>query len=200
MALTIGAIGVGSPAQASVAQGYIAGAGVLTDDWGDEGTISATTRNHSNAVWLWQVILIADGYLTSIDDVDCWFGERTTAATIRWQRARGLTADGKVGPNTFGRAERRHLTAANSRLGATFSLTHSQRAAEQEFQQCWSSTGYAERAWSDQGRPARLNSCCSRGLRLWVSRRWATRSSTPAALSLPEASARIVARRRAAVR
>jgi peptidoglycan hydrolase-like protein with peptidoglycan-binding domain len=105
MALAIGAIGVGSPAQASVAQGYIAGAGVLTDDWGDEGTISATTRNHSNAVWLWQVVLIADGYLTSIDDIDCRFGERTTAATIRWQRARGLEADGKVGPNTFGRAD-----------------------------------------------------------------------------------------------
>src|ERR1043165_5865884 len=68
-------------AQATVAQGYLVGAGVLTDDWGDEGPISATTRNHSNVVFIWQAILYADGYLTKSSDVDCWFGDTTKAAT-----------------------------------------------------------------------------------------------------------------------
>src|SRR3954470_6327538 len=96
VALTLGAIGVGSPAQASVGQGYIAGTGVLTDDWGDEGPISATIRNHSNAVWLWQAVLYADGYLTSISQLDCRFGETTKAATKRWQTAHHLGDDGEV--------------------------------------------------------------------------------------------------------
>ncbi|GAA3599715.1 hypothetical protein GCM10022223_14010 [Kineosporia mesophila] len=106
VALALGTVGIGSPAQASVAQGYVAGAGVLTDDWGDEGTISATTRNHSNAVFLWQAVLFADGYLTSTSQLDCWFGDTTKAATKRWQDDHNLAdVDGIVGPATFGKAD-----------------------------------------------------------------------------------------------
>ncbi|MDP9830189.1 peptidoglycan-binding domain-containing protein [Kineosporia succinea] len=102
--LALGTVGGAAPAQASVAQGYIAGSGVLTDDWGDEGTISATVRSHSNAVMLWQSVLVSDGYLT-IYDADCWFGADTKAATKKWQDDHGLEADGSVGPLTFGKAD-----------------------------------------------------------------------------------------------
>ncbi|WP_285596653.1 peptidoglycan-binding domain-containing protein [Kineosporia sp. NBRC 101731] len=106
VALALGTFGAASPAQASVSQGYIAGAGVVTDDWGDEGTISASVRSHSNAVFLWQAVLVSDGYLTP-SDADCWFGSDTTAATKKWQNDHGVDDDGSVGPLTFGKADDR---------------------------------------------------------------------------------------------
>ncbi|MFI2711605.1 peptidoglycan-binding protein [Micromonospora sp. NPDC018662] len=96
------------PASASVSQGYIAGSGTWTDDWGDEGPVSASTRSHSNVVAMWQMILWADGYLAR-SDVDCRFGPATTAATKQWQSDRGLVSDGVVGSKT--------LTRAATRLG-----------------------------------------------------------------------------------
>ncbi|GLY28801.1 hypothetical protein Kisp02_21660 [Kineosporia sp. NBRC 101731] len=106
MALTAAAFSIASPAQASVAQGYVMGSGAVNDDWGDEGTISSTTRNHNNVVYLWQTVLASDGYLSS-SQVDCWFGANTKAATERWQRDHGVEVDGAVGPETFGRADDR---------------------------------------------------------------------------------------------
>ncbi|SIN43198.1 peptidoglycan-binding domain-containing protein [Micromonospora cremea] len=100
--LTISAV----PASASVNQGYVAGSGTWTDDWGDEGAISASTRSHSNVVAMWQMILWADGYLAR-SGVDCRFGPVTTAATKKWQSARGLVSDGVVGPRTLARAATR---------------------------------------------------------------------------------------------
>jgi len=94
-----------SMAQASVAQGVIAGSGVVTDDFGDEGTLSRNSPyNKSNAVGLWQTILEAEHLLDS-DDVDCQFGPTTEAATKSYQRRFGLTADGLVGPNTWSKAD-----------------------------------------------------------------------------------------------
>lgn len=46
----------------------------------------------------WQTQLVRDAYLVSTDGV---FGPKTDAATKGWQTARGLTADGKVGPKTL---------------------------------------------------------------------------------------------------
>ena len=53
---------------------------------------------------------------------------------------------------------------------------------------------------ADQGSLARSNSCCSRGRRRWVSRSSAMKASTSAACSVPAASRRILASRRAADR
>ncbi|GIM97324.1 peptidoglycan-binding domain-containing protein [Paractinoplanes toevensis] len=91
------------PAYANTAAGYISGAGVVTDDLNDEGTLSTSVNNFNGAVWLWQSILIADGFL-STSGRDCQFGAGTKAATKLWQAAHGLTgsdADGVVGPKTF---------------------------------------------------------------------------------------------------
>jgi peptidoglycan hydrolase-like protein with peptidoglycan-binding domain len=37
--------------------------------------------------------------------LSCRFGTATKNATKKWQKAHGLTADGKVGPKTFGKAD-----------------------------------------------------------------------------------------------
>ncbi|PWR08119.1 hypothetical protein DKT68_16910 [Micromonospora acroterricola] len=95
-----------APASASVSQGYVAGSGTWTDDWGDEGPISASTRRYNNVVAMWQMILWADGYLAR-SGVDCRFGSATTAATKKWQSARGLVSDGVVGPRTLAKAATR---------------------------------------------------------------------------------------------
>ncbi|MET0423277.1 MAG: peptidoglycan-binding domain-containing protein [Actinoplanes sp.] len=102
---TLGVIGAwASPASASVSQGYIAGSGVLTDDWGDEGPISTTKRAYSGATLVWQHVLQADGFLGSSGD-DCRFGPNTDSATRAWQRWKNLDDDGEVGPLTFGKAD-----------------------------------------------------------------------------------------------
>jgi len=82
----------------------IHGGGAFTDDLGDEGILSTTTNTPSNAVCVWQEILLADGYLGTAD-VDGSFGPRTEAATKSRQSSRGLAADGSVGKNTFGAAD-----------------------------------------------------------------------------------------------
>ncbi|MEU0970521.1 peptidoglycan-binding domain-containing protein [Streptomyces sp. NPDC005917] len=106
LALAIGSgLALGPTASATASHGYLDGAGsTLTDDWGDEGTLSTTSYAHSNLAAAWQGILYADGYL-SASGIDCRFGTATKNATIKWQRARGLVADGKVGPKTFGKAD-----------------------------------------------------------------------------------------------
>ncbi|MFG2109168.1 peptidoglycan-binding domain-containing protein [Micromonospora chersina] len=104
---TFGTLAISAaPSSASVSQGYVAGSGTWTDDWGDEGPISASTRSHNNVVAMWQMILWADGYLAR-SGVDCRFGPVTTAATKKWQSARGLVSDGVVGPKTLARAATR---------------------------------------------------------------------------------------------
>jgi hypothetical protein len=91
------------PAYANTSSGYISGSGVVTDDLNDEGTLSTTQHNFNGAVWLWQSILIADGYLTTAGR-DCQFGAGTKAATKLWQTAHDLDDDGVVGPKTFAAA------------------------------------------------------------------------------------------------
>lgn len=104
-------LGLVAPAHASVSQGFIAGAGVVTDDFGDEGTLSQSQHANSYATGLWQAILWADGAIesngTTYDDVDidCQFGPNTAAATRNWQSMHGVGVDGIVGPQTFGRAD-----------------------------------------------------------------------------------------------
>ncbi|MFI1769458.1 peptidoglycan-binding protein [Streptomyces sp. NPDC020800] len=92
-----------TPASANTSLGYVSGSGDWTDDWWDEGPISASSYSYSNAAAMWQTILWADGYL-SYSGIDCRFGSGTTSATKSWQSNHGLTADGIVGPNTLKKA------------------------------------------------------------------------------------------------
>jgi putative peptidoglycan binding protein len=59
-----------------------------------QGSQGQTVRN-------WQGLLCAMGRTVKIDGS---FGADTTAKTINWQKAAGLTGDGVVGPKTWGRA------------------------------------------------------------------------------------------------
>lgn len=113
-----------TPAQASVSQGYIKGVAPVNDDWGDEGPLSRTQHANSGATGLWQVVLYTYGYLASTD-IDCQFGPKTEAATKSWQQAHGLTADGIVGPATFGRADNDLIVS-----GGTLYYYGSRRAVE----------------------------------------------------------------------
>ncbi|MFE9657091.1 peptidoglycan-binding protein [Micromonospora sp. NPDC006431] len=105
-AVMLGAFGGAAPAAASASAGYISGVDAVTDDWGDEGTLSTTSYANSSAAGLWQQVLVADGLMSNLD-VDCSFGPKTEAATKTWQSRNGLTADGRVGPLTFGKADNR---------------------------------------------------------------------------------------------
>ena len=82
------------------------GSGTLSGDWDNEGVNNVSTYRVSNVTCLWQQILSADGYL-DLSDVDGIFGDRTHAATVSWQRARGLTADGSVGRLSWAKAGNR---------------------------------------------------------------------------------------------
>ena len=93
---------------------YIWGEGTLTGDWDDEGVVNVSTHRVSNVTCLWQMILSADGYL-SLSEVDGIFGDRTHAATVRWQRDRGLTPDGSAGRESWAKAgDRLHDTGAEA--------------------------------------------------------------------------------------
>lgn len=61
----------------------------------------------SDITGVWQAILWADGYLGKCGSsgVDGRFGTGTKNATYSWQGGRGLTADGIVGSNTWGKAD-----------------------------------------------------------------------------------------------
>ncbi|MEV6966433.1 peptidoglycan-binding protein [Hamadaea sp. NPDC051192] len=102
---------IAAPAQANTSEGFIAGAGAIKNDFGDEGVLSSSSHRFSGATLLWQWILWADGTKESdgttfdVADVDCDFGPNTTATTRNWQRDHGVGVDGVVGTETFGRAD-----------------------------------------------------------------------------------------------
>ncbi|MGH1565146.1 peptidoglycan-binding domain-containing protein [Mumia sp. DW29H23] len=109
-ALALGLIvGLAGPAAADGSysgRAYVYGAGTVTDDFGDEGVVSQATNRVSNATCLWQTILWANGYLPS-SGIDGAFGAQTAAATEKYQRDKGLTADGSAGRNTWSKADSR---------------------------------------------------------------------------------------------
>ncbi|MDX3098989.1 peptidoglycan-binding protein [Streptomyces sp. ME19-03-3] len=82
---------------------YVYGDGAWSDDWGNEGVVDTNTNRTSNATCLWQMVLWADGYLSSSGD-DGDFGSQTKTATANWQSAHGLTADGSAGKASWSRA------------------------------------------------------------------------------------------------
>ncbi|MFI6874958.1 peptidoglycan-binding protein [Streptomyces sp. NPDC050400] len=114
-----------SPASAKISDGYVRGYDAYAGDWADEGPISTTERSVSNAVCLWQTILWAnhateiDGTYFDLGDVDGHFGANTKRATQQLQAKWGLAdswgeADGRVGPNTFGKADDRLVKGGGS--------------------------------------------------------------------------------------
>jgi hypothetical protein len=105
--------------QASVSEGFVAGAGVVTDDFGDEGPVDTTSHSSSLAAGMWQAILYADGAQeqdgTPFDtsDIDCQFGGNTKTATKDWQGTHGADVDGSAGPMTLGIADNRLAICTN---------------------------------------------------------------------------------------
>ncbi|MFF3257291.1 peptidoglycan-binding protein [Actinacidiphila glaucinigra] len=83
---------------------YVYGAGAWSDDWGNEGVVDTNTNRTSNATCLWQMVLWANGYLSSNSDIDGDFGSGTKTATANWQSASGLTADGSAGKASWSHA------------------------------------------------------------------------------------------------
>lgn len=94
-----------APAHASAAQQVIAGGGDVTDDFGDEATLSRYGQyRHSNAVALWQWILKIEGLYSGA--IDCDFGPATQSATVAFQTRYQLSSkDGIVGLQTWTRAD-----------------------------------------------------------------------------------------------
>lgn len=81
--------------------------------WEDEllASIPVIAKNSANAqaVRNWQGLLVARGYDLGTtgarhDGIDGGFGEATDTATRAFQKAKGLTVDGTVGPATYGAA------------------------------------------------------------------------------------------------
>lgn len=84
-----------------------AAADQIVGGWEDNHTICyGCSVSQGNLVALWQSIL--NSSVSGLGDcyyfVDGYFGPNTAAATRRWQAARGLVADGIVGPQTWSKA------------------------------------------------------------------------------------------------
>jgi hypothetical protein len=72
----------------------------------DQVCISSPCVSRGNLIGAWQSILWADGYLDKCgtSGIDGVFGSHTKSATKSWQSAHRLSADGVVGPLTWGAA------------------------------------------------------------------------------------------------
>jgi peptidoglycan hydrolase-like protein with peptidoglycan-binding domain len=106
---------------------FVDGDGTLTDDWGEQfGELGNSlcygcgNSNNTDIVVLWQSILAAEELLT-LGDIDGQFGPKTRDATIAWQKRYELSADGKVGDATWGKADDRLSWQTNSMAGYTAS-------------------------------------------------------------------------------
>ena len=104
-------IGLGASDIGVTASAYVDGALTVKDDWGDNvdgigGSLCNGCANSHNtdAVVLWQSILVAEGML-ALGDIDGDFGTKTTNATKIWQSKYGLDNDGSVGDLTWGTAD-----------------------------------------------------------------------------------------------
>lgn len=125
-----------SPASAKMSDGYVRGYDVFRGDWSDEGVFGFRLNSVSNAVCLWQAILWAEGATeengSAFDrsDIDGHFGTNTQYATKKLQVDWGLAdnfgeADGRVGGNTFGKADDYLVKSGGSEeRGDTLFLTY----------------------------------------------------------------------------
>lgn len=87
----------------------------LDNDWSASGHLLCMASNQGcsghaytgGTVAAWQRVLYADYYIANCGSmgIDGRFGQYTHDATKRWQEDWGLTVDGQVGPQTWGRAD-----------------------------------------------------------------------------------------------
>jgi hypothetical protein len=111
--VALGGFATAGTAQASEDTGVTDGSGNTTNDWGDEGTLQKD--DVSNAVILWQTVLVADGatFKNSAgaqvsfteNHISGEFDARTVSATKDWQKDRGLTQTGKANGASFSVAD-----------------------------------------------------------------------------------------------
>lgn len=66
-----------------------------------DAVVTVRQRDKSNLVWLIQAILICSGVSVGTDGADGKFGSQTLAGVKNFQRSKGLTVDGIVGPHTW---------------------------------------------------------------------------------------------------
>ena len=105
----VGALALGLVCTAGTSPGggsCLRGGGAPADDWRTAGPLQEGRTRPSDLVGLWQGVLWADGYLTK-SQVTCGYDATTVAATRTWQSNHRLSADGIVGPATFGAAGER---------------------------------------------------------------------------------------------
>lgn len=126
MAAALATVLATAPAQAAYSQNsgaysttFVDGAGKLTDDFGDHFDELGNSLCHgcgessnTDIVVLWQSILVAEDLL-DFGDIDGQFGPGTRDATIAWQKRYDLGADGKVGDNTWSKADDRLVWLSN---------------------------------------------------------------------------------------
>lgn len=77
------------------------------------GTALLKKGSKGDAVRAWQAILRLDGYTSSVV-VDGDYGDKTKASTVDWQKKRGLTGDGEVGPKTRAKIGTQPIAAPSS--------------------------------------------------------------------------------------
>ncbi|CAL9353465.1 peptidoglycan-binding domain-containing protein [Streptomyces griseomycini] len=109
----LGGFAATGAAHASEDTGVVDGSGKTRNDWGDEGTLQK--GDESNAVALWQTVLMADGaywkdsggtlHQFTEDDISGEYDSRTVSATKYWQKSRGLSQTGKANPKCFSHAD-----------------------------------------------------------------------------------------------
>lgn len=90
---------------------FVDGGDALTDDWGDHyGELGNSLCNgcadsyNTDLVMMWQAILFAEGFLAK-SGIDGQFGPKTADATRLWQDRYGIGVDGRVGNQTWSKAD-----------------------------------------------------------------------------------------------
>ncbi|ADD41425.1 peptidoglycan-binding domain-containing protein [Stackebrandtia nassauensis] len=90
---------------------FVDGFGNINDDWNDherEADVLCEDCDNSSGtdlVVLWQSVLVADGYLASVADIDGEFGADTAEATAEWQGDNELDPTGEVDQATWATAD-----------------------------------------------------------------------------------------------
>lgn len=112
---------------ASLTNRIVQGAGVPSDDLGDEGNLcNGCSFWEGNYAGFWQAILWSEGLLAA-NQVDCEFGSITASATRNLQSRYGLGVDGEVGPQTRTRIDDFLITSSDPDYNVYYIGTNGRR-------------------------------------------------------------------------